>query len=101
MSRRRYIEDFCYDLNHKGIILYIGNVDPDRLRYALNTSVVNHVYRLDHALLNDDPTLKNYIYVENCDLQDLCYPVHEHIEEGYEVYILHEDAGKYYVEDRW
>lgn len=100
MRKRIYINDFCEDLNHTGVILYIGNVDPDHLRKALKDSVVNKVYRLDHALSYEDPAFKNYIYVSNCDLQDLSYPVHEYIDEGYDVYNLYENAGKYYVESK-
>lgn len=97
MCERIYINDFCEDLNYHGVILYIGNVDPDKLLKALERSNVNKRYRLDYAVRTDDPTRRNYIYVENCDLQNLCYPIHEYIEEDYDVYILYEDNGKYYV----
>lgn len=93
-----YINDFCENLNHRNIILYIGDVDSRRLRKALIDSVVNKVYRLDYALTYEDPSMKNYIYVSNCDLQELSYPIHEYIAEGYNVYILKEDAGRYYVD---
>lgn len=97
MRNRIYINDFCEDLNHTATILYIGDVDPERLHKALKDSLVNKLYRLDYALTYEDPSMKNYIYVSNCDLQDLSYPIHEYIEEGYNVYILKEDAGRYYV----
>ena len=100
MKDHIYIEDFCYDLNYKGIILYVGKVDPGHLYKALNDSVVNKVYRLDYALSYKDPTMRNYIYVENCDLQDLSYPIYEYIEDGYDVYILYEDDGKFYVKKK-
>lgn len=100
MRGRIYINDFCEDLNHTGVILYIGEVDSDRLRKALTDSMVNKVYRLDYALAKSDPAERNYIYVSNCDLQDLSYPLHEYVEEGYHVYILYEDAGKFYVKKK-
>lgn len=100
MERRKYIEDLM-DLNYQGVILYIGNVDKMRLRAALEKAYVNKMWRLDIALNSEDPSLRNYIYVENCDLQDLCYSVLEYIEEGYDVYNLYEDsAGKFYVKDK-
>ena len=99
--QRIYIEDFCYDLNYQGVILYIGNVDSNRLREALVKSMVNKIYRLDFALEFDDLAKKNFIYVENCDLQELCYPVYEYLKDGYDVYVLHEDsAGKFYVKPK-
>lgn len=97
MSNRIYINDFCEDLNHRNVILYIGEINPDRLRKALTDSVVNKIYRLDYALNHENPALRNYIYVSNCDLQDLDWPIHEYVEDGYNVYILHEEAGKYYI----
>lgn len=100
MKDRIYIEDFCYDLNYNRIILYVGKVDPGRLRQALVDSVVNKVYRFDYALSYKDPTMRNYIYVENCDLQDLSYPIYEYIEDGYDVYILYEDDNKFYVKKK-
>ncbi len=98
MSKRFYINDFCYDLNYNKVILYIGDVNLDRLRKALEESVVNKIYRLEYALTKTDRSDRNYIYVENCDLQDLSWPVHEYIEDGYSVYVLREDAGRFYVE---
>jgi hypothetical protein len=97
---RKYIDDFCEDLNHRGVILYIGNVDPKRLLNALTNSMVNKVYRLEYALTMDDPSMRNYIYVSNCDLQDLSYPVYEYIEEGYDVHVLYEDGNRYYVKEK-
>jgi hypothetical protein len=100
MERRIYIEDLM-DLNYRGVILYIGKVDATKLRAALEKAYVNKMWRLDNAINSNDPTIKNYIFIENCDLQDLDYPVHEYIEEGYDVYNLYEDAaGKYYVKNR-
>ena len=101
MRKPIYIEDFCYDLNYKGIILYVGNVDPGHLRKVLIDSVVNKVYRLDYALSYKDPAMRNYIYVENCDLQDLSYPIYEYIEDGYDVYVLYEDDNKFYVKSKF
>ena len=98
---RLYIEDFCDDFNYKGVILYIGDVDPARLRERLEADYINKMWRLNFAQCKDDPSMKNFIYIENCDLQDLDYPVHEYMEEGYDVYILYEDeAYNYYVKQK-
>lgn len=100
MRKRIYINDFCEDLNYHGIILYIGEVDDIALFKTLERDMVNKRYRLEYALNDPNDSRRNFIYVENCDLQNLDYPLHEYIEEGYDVYILHEDAGKYYVESK-
>lgn len=97
MSKRIYINDFCEDLNYRGVILYIGNVDSAALLEALKRDRVNKLWRLDYALKAVKDGCKNFIYVENCDLQNLDYPIHEYFEEGYDVYVLHEDAGKFYI----
>lgn len=101
MKDKIYINNFCEDLNYKSIILYIGNVDPTKFLKRLNKDLVNKGYRLDYAL-NDDrmPGRKNFIYIENCDLQNLDYPVHEYIEDGYNIYILYEDIDGYYIESK-
>jgi hypothetical protein len=99
-ENRIYIKDFCEDLNYKKIILYIGNVDSEKLAKRLEKDLINKIYRLDYAI-NDDriPGRQNFIYIENCDLQNLDYPVHEYIaEEEYNVYVLWEDGEKYFIE---
>lgn len=100
MNNRIYIDDFCKDLNYQGIILYIGKVNSEHLLKALEKDKVNKTYRLEWILKNPDGCYRNFMYVANCDLQDLDYPVYEFvIEEGYDVYVLHEDeAGKFYIE---
>lgn len=100
MNERIYIKDFCEDLNYQGVILYIGNVDHDRLRKALEKDVVNKLYRLDFAASNDDPSMRDFIYVENCDLQNLDYPIQEYFEDGYDVYVLHEDTAGFYIKKK-
>lgn len=100
MNDRIYIEDFCYDLNYTRIILYIGEVDSNRLRKALEKSVVNKMYRFDNVLLHQNHAARNFFFVENCDLQDLAWSIHAYIADGYDVYILHEDDGRYYVEKK-
>lgn len=106
MDRRIYINDFCEDLNYQRIILYIGKVNPTNLRMALERDRVNKIYRLDYALNDRDMCRRNYIYVENCDLQNLDYLIHEYISgevDGYyDVYVLEEDEaeGKFYVNRR-
>ena len=95
---RLYIEDFNDDLNYTGVILYIGNVNHERLRTKLEKDYVNKLWRLDNALVYADPSMKNFIYIENCDLQDLDFPLHTYMEEGYDVYILYEDEqGEFYI----
>lgn len=96
MNDRVYIDDFCYDLNYRKVILYIGSVDPAKLLEALERSNLNKTYRL-HTVLNDKESQRNFMFVENCDLMDLDYPVYEYMEEGYNVYVLYEDNGRYYI----
>ena len=100
MNDRIYINDFCEDLNYRGAILYIGLVDHSRLLHKLKESVVNKTYRLDYAVNAEEPAKRNFIYVENCDLQNLDWPVYEYMEDGYDVYVLYEDGGKYYVKQK-
>lgn len=92
-----YIENFCHDLNYKEVVLYIGEVNLDKLKQRLVDDCVNHMYRFDYVLNSKhSPKL---MYVENCDLQDLTYDVLYYIAEGYTVLTLHEDRhGCYYVE---
>lgn len=96
MAKKR-IYDFCEDLNYSGVILYIGDVNQKRLLESLEKSIVNKLYRLEYALTKEDISQRNFIYVENCDLQDLSFPVYEYFEDGYDVYVLHEDSLGYYV----
>ena len=100
MSNKIYINDFCEDLNYQGIILYIGLVDSNKLLEALEQDNVNHCYRFLFATSNNDPTMKNFICIENCDLQDLDYPIYEYMEDGYDVYCLYEDDKGFYVKRR-
>ena len=100
MSERLYIKDFCEDLNYQGVILYIGNVDRDRLRKTLEKDKVGHLYRLVFATSNNDPSMRDFIYVENCDLQNLDYPIHEYFEDGYDVYVLYEDSAGFYIKNK-
>ena len=103
MNNRNYINDFCEDLNYQGVILYIGNVNPEKLLKELKRSDVNKLYRFESILNDDDLSRRNFMYVENCDLQNLDYPIYEYMEDGYDIYVLYEDAGKYYVKSklRW
>lgn len=102
MRERIYINDFCEDLNYAGVILYVGSVNISNLRKALEQSDVNKIYRLDYALNKADPAQKNFIYVENCDLQDLSWPVHEYMEDKYDIYVLYEDlpTGMFYIKKK-
>lgn len=101
---RYYIDDFVEDLNYKGIILYIGNVDIEKLRAKLEEDACNKMWRFDFAVNFEDPAFKNFIYIENCDMQDLDYPVHEYMtgeceSEEYSVHNLHYDdkAEMFYI----
>ena len=100
MNERLHIKDFCEDLNYQGVILYIGNVDRDRLRKALEKDEVGHLYRLAFATSSNDPSMRDFIYVENCDLQNLDYPIHEYFEDGYDVYVLYEDSSGFYIKNK-
>lgn len=103
MNERIYIEDFCEDLNYRNVILYIGEVNSNNLLKALERDKVNKLYRLDYALDGGSiPDRRNFIYIENCDLQNLNYSAFEYIEDGYDIYILYEDemSGKFYVKSR-
>lgn len=98
MNERIYINNFCEDLNYQGVILYIGNVKYQTLLEALKRDMVNKTYRLEYAATKSDMARRNFIYIENCDLCDLGFPIHEYLEEDYDVYVLHEEGrGKYYV----
>lgn len=100
MSNRIYINNFCEDLNYQGIILYVGMVDPGKLFKALARSDVNKRYRLEGIVADSDLSKKNFMYIENCDLQDLDYPIYDYLVEGYDIYVLHEDDGKFYVKKK-
>lgn len=100
MNERLHIKDFCEDLNYQGVILYIGNVDRDSLRKSLEKDKVGHLYRLAFATSNNDPSMRDFIYVENCDLQNLDYPIHEYFEDGYDVYVLYEDSSGFYIKNK-
>ena len=67
---KNYINDFCEDLNYKGIVLYIGYLEPyelEKLRTRLfsEPSYLNKQYRWEY--INNG---SKFFYVENCDLQD-------------------------------
>ena len=44
--------------------------------------------------------MRDFIYVENCDLQNLDHPIHEYFEDGYDVYVLYEDAAGFYIKNK-
>lgn len=87
-----YIKNFRYDLNYHKVILWIGNVDENRLYDRMDKDLVNHLYRFTTVSQN------KYVYVENCDLQDLDFELSEYLEEGYSIYPLFEDNNEYYIE---
>ena len=100
MENRAYITDFYEDLDDRRVILYIGNVDQEKLSEALKKSAVNKLFRFGFAISDTDPSRKTFIYVEEGDLKNLNYPIYEYIDVGYDVYVLYEDAGQYYVETK-
>lgn len=94
-----YIDDFVEDLNYRGVILYIGNVDPAKLLSKLKEDNLNKIYRFDSVMESN----KSF-YVENCDLQVMskCKTIEdilEYLEDGQAIYsLLHEkDTNRYYV----
>jgi hypothetical protein len=95
-NKRIYIHDFCEDLNHHKIILYIGDVDLSAFRARLEEDDINHMYRFD-CIINSDEE-RYLMYIENCDLQNLTWPVYEYILDGYSIVTLEEDPSGYYIE---
>lgn len=98
---RIYINDFCEDLNYQGVVLYIGNVDTDKLLEKLKKDYVNHLNRFKSVLEN------KLMFIENCDLQDVDTDnpteygnsILYLLEENYVIYPLMYDEGVgYYVE---
>ena len=100
MGCKVYINDFCQDLNYQGIILWIGSVDSNKLLESLERDNVGKLWRFLYATSNTNPSMKDFIYVENCDLQNLDYPIYEYMEEGYDIYCLYEDSAGFYVKKR-
>ena len=100
MSCKVYINDFCQDLNYKGIILWIGSVDSNELLESLERDNVGKLQRFLYATSNTNPSMKDFIYVEIGDLQNLDYPIYEYMEEGYDIYCLYEDSAGFYVKNR-
>lgn len=102
-SRRAYIENFCDDLNYQKIILYIGNVNKKKLLDRLEKDYINHLNRFDYILNSDNPHIKDFMFIENCDLQDVgCYVwgvLDYVIEEDYTVATLQQDGDDYYISD--
>ena len=88
---RVYINDFVEDLNYNSIILYIGNADPERLRTKLKENGVNHLDRL-YKCLED-----KYMYIENCDLQNLDFYLDDYLDDGYGVFPLYNVGSSYYI----
>lgn len=93
---KQYIENFCEDLNYNPVLLYIGQVDVEKLLDRLKKDMVNHLYEMEYINENGD-----LMYIENCDLQhidsrrDLYRAI---IKEGWSVLTLKEDRHGYYIE---
>lgn len=95
-----YINDFVEDLNYRGVILYVGNVDPTKLLNKLKEDNLNKTYRFGSVLESN-----KLFYVENCDLQDMSNcrtldSVLEYIDDGQVIYPLRYDkeTDLYFVE---
>ena len=87
-----YINDFVEDLNYKKIILYIGTVDHEKLRAELEKNDVNHLYQFGKCVED------KYMYIENCDLQNLDYYLEDYLDEGYSVFPLYSVGARYYIQ---
>lgn len=100
MSKRFYIHDFVEDLNYRAVILYVGeHIDLDRLRKKLEKDYCNHLYRFDYMLNKEADDMRRFFYIENCDFQDLDFPIHEYVgEDGYNIYNLQFDSERYFIE---
>lgn len=97
---RIYINDFVEDLNYRGVILYVGNVDPERLLRKLKEDNLNKTYRFESVLESN-----KLFYIENCDLQDMseCKTIEsilEYVDDERGIYpLLYEkESDRYYVE---
>lgn len=95
-----YIDDFVEDLNYRGVILYVGNVDPAKLLSKLKEDNLNKTYRFEYVMGSN-----KLFYVENCDLQDMseCRTLEnilEYLEDGQTIYSLRyeKESDRYYVE---
>lgn len=86
MNKKRIITDFVEDLNFQNVIIWIGNIDKDKLYERLKRDKLNKLYRFDSVRVD------NYMYVENCDLQNLVGKIDEYFNEGYIVYPLYWDG---------
>lgn len=99
-ERRAYIENFCEDLNYQGIILYVADVNLNKLRERIEKDYINKMWRFDYMLdKQGDASKRYYMYIENCDFQDLDFPITDYIEEGYMVVKLYEDETGFYIKD--
>lgn len=95
-----YINDFVDDLNYRGVILYVGNVDSTKLLNKLKEDNLNKTYRFESVLESN-----KLFYVENCDLQDMseCRTLEsilEYLEDGQTIHSLRceKDTDRYYIE---
>lgn len=95
-----YIDDFVEDLNYRGVILYVGNVNLTKLLSKLKEDNLNKTYRFE-SVLNSNKLL----YVENCDLQDMSEfrtleDILEYLDDGQVIYPLRyeSESDRYYVE---
>lgn len=101
MTKRFYIDDFVEDLNHRSVILYVGeDIDTVHLRDNLRKDNCGHLYRFEYMM--DENTayeMRRFFYIANCDFQDLDYPVYEYIiEYDYNVYNLKFADGRYFFD---
>ena len=91
---KRYIENFVDDLNYQGVILYIKNVDKDKLLEKLENDYLNHLYYFE-AIWNGN----GLMLIENCDCIDIWdYQLINYIENNYDIVQLKEDENGYFFE---
>ena len=91
---KRYIDNFVDDFNYQSVILYIKNVDGDRLFEKLKTDHLNHLYCFDTVYKFDGLML-----IENCDcnmvdIDEIPY----YLRNKYNIVQLREDANGHFFE---
>lgn len=91
---KKYINDFCEDLNYRKIILYVKNVSEIDLLIRLRKDMVNKAYRFNDVKEN------GLMYIENCDLQDVTEnELFEMLEECFSVFTLEQDEKGFYIKN--
>jgi hypothetical protein len=92
------IDNFSKDVNDKKFILYIGNLDIDKLNVKMTNQGILHTERLAEITTHMNHLCRNFIFIIHNELQVLPYNVTDFIYNGYAVYELCRKHGKYYYE---